>query len=81
MSQPAFWTDLEERGVVFQKTSEELGAWISQELASGRPIKAYCGFDPTASSLHVGNLLAILGLRRLKDAGVTPIAVVGGATG
>ncbi len=81
VSQPAFWTDLEERGVVFQKTAEDLGAWIAQELAAGRPVKAYCGFDPTASSLHVGNLLAILGLRRLKNAGVTPIAVVGGATG
>jgi tyrosyl-tRNA synthetase len=81
VSQPPFWTDLEERGVIFQKTSESLGQWIASEVGAGRSVRAYCGFDPTASSLHVGNLLAVLGLRRLKEAGVLPIAVVGGATG
>ncbi|MBY0586365.1 tyrosine--tRNA ligase [bacterium] len=81
MSQPQFWTDLEERGVIFQKTSESMGTWIDEQLSARQSVKAYCGFDPTAASLHVGNLLAILGLRRLKNAGVLPIAVVGGATG
>lgn len=43
--------------------------------------RIYAGFDPTADSLHVGNLLIILGLLRFQRAGHTPIALVGGATG
>ena len=49
-------------------------------MASG-PIGVYCGFDPTAPSLHMGNLLQIMVLRRLQDAGHRPYGVVGGATG
>jgi tyrosyl-tRNA synthetase len=45
------------------------------------PITLYCGFDPTADSLHVGNLVPLLALRRFQDAGHFPIAVAGGATG
>ncbi len=45
------------------------------------PVTYYCGFDPTAPSLHLGNLVQILVLRRLQDAGHRPIALVGGATG
>jgi tyrosyl-tRNA synthetase len=45
------------------------------------PITVYCGFDPTAPSLHLGNLVQILTLRRLQDAGHRPLALVGGATG
>lgn len=45
------------------------------------PVTLYCGFDPTASSLHVGNLVPLLALRRFQDAGHIPIAVAGGATG
>ena len=81
LSDPAFWTDLKTRGIIFQQTSEELGAWIAKELADGRPVLAYAGFDPTATSLHIGGLLPIMGLRRLKNAGVKPVALVGGATG
>ena len=49
-------------------------------LASER-VTAYIGFDPTASSLHVGNLLTVMGLARLQRFGHTPIAIVGGGTG
>ena len=51
------------------------------EAFSGEPRTAYIGFDPTASSLHVGSLLTIMGLVHLQRAGHRPIAVVGGGTG
>src|SRR6266436_3828191 len=47
----------------------------------GSPVTLYCGFDPTADSLHVGNLVPLLGLRRFQLLGHHPIAVAGGATG
>jgi tyrosyl-tRNA synthetase len=50
-------------------------------LATGRPIAGYTGFDPSAPSLHVGNLVPIFGLIRLQRAGGKPVALVGGATG
>src|SRR5689334_625891 len=53
---------------------------LKDALAAG-PMTAYIGFDPTASSLHVGSLLTVLGLARLQRAGHSPIAVVGGGTG
>jgi tyrosyl-tRNA synthetase len=53
---------------------------LRAELAKG-PLTYYCGFDPTAPSLHFGNLLQILTLRRLQLAGNRPLALVGGATG
>lgn len=49
-------------------------------LAAG-PVTLYCGFDPTAPSLHLGNLIQILTLRRFQHAGHRPIGLVGGATG
>ena len=64
------------RGFVHQVTHEELAA----ELEKG-PITFYCGFDPTADSLHIGSLLPIMGMARLQRAGHRPIALVGGATG
>jgi tyrosyl-tRNA synthetase len=60
---------------------------VSTDLALVRaamdagPVTVYCGFDPTAPSLHLGNLVQILTLRRLQDAGHRPLALVGGATG
>ena len=51
-----------------------------EALAAG-PVTAYIGFDPTASSLHVGSLLTVMGLARLQRFGHTPIAIVGGGTG
>ena len=71
-----FFEDLQWRGLVYQTTSEQTGAW----LKAGRRT-LYAGFDPTADSLHVGSLLPLLMLRRFQRAGHRPIAVVGGATG
>src|SRR3954470_13965071 len=51
------------------------------ELLGKESLTAYIGFDPTASSLHVGNLLTLMGLARLQRFGHTPIAIVGGGTG
>lgn len=81
MSEPAFWTDLVQRGVIQQTTSPTLGEWLAARLATGGKVPVYCGFDPTADSLHIGSLMPVLGLRRLKNAGLFPIALVGGATG
>ena len=53
---------------------------LTKRLAAG-PITLYCGFDPTADSLHVGNLVPLLALRRFQLAGHHPIALAGGATG
>src|SRR6476660_9985960 len=51
------------------------------DLLSKESLTAYIGFDPTASSLHVGNLLTLMGLARLQRFGHSPIAIVGGGTG
>jgi tyrosyl-tRNA synthetase len=67
--------EFEWRGMVSEKTE---GA--REALAAG-PVTAYIGFDPTASSLHVGSLLTVMGLARLQKFGHTPIAIVGGGTG
>lgn len=69
--------DLAWRGLIAQSTDlDELRAL----LAAG-PVTLYCGFDPTAPSLHLGNLIQILTLRRFQQAGHRPIGLVGGATG
>jgi tyrosyl-tRNA synthetase len=67
--------DLEWRGLLHQHT-EGLG-----DAFATRSINAYCGFDPTASSLHVGSLLPVMMLMRLQKAGHRPFVVVGGGTG
>ena len=69
--------DLQWRGLIAQST--DLDA-LKSALESGR-LSLYCGFDPTAPSLHVGNLVPLLVLRRFQVAGHTPIGLVGGATG
>ncbi len=69
--------DLAERGLI-QDTTDR--SELVARLAQG-PTRTYCGFDPTAPSLHIGNLQSILLLRRFQDAGHPPIALVGGATG
>jgi tyrosyl-tRNA synthetase len=69
--------DLESRGLIYQVTDREA---LAKRLTGG-PITIYVGFDPTADSLHIGNLLQILLLRRFQLAGHHPIAVVGGGTG
>ena len=73
----AFFQDLKARGLVFQTTGDaQFEAWLSD-----KPRILYCGFDPTADSLHIGSLVPLLMLRRFQLAGHTPIALVGGATG
>jgi tyrosyl-tRNA synthetase len=69
--------DLEWRGLIAHST--DLDA-LRAELAEG-PVRFYVGFDPTAPSLHMGNLVQILTARRLQLAGHVPFALVGGATG
>lgn len=69
--------DLDWRGLVVQTTGREA---LGSALADG-PVSLYCGFDPTASSLHVGHLTQVLTMRRFQLAGHRPIALVGGATG
>ena len=69
--------ELESRGLVQDTTDRDL---LAQRLSSG-PVAVYHGIDPTASSLHLGNLIGVLVLRRFQQAGHRPIALVGGATG
>ncbi len=52
-----------------------------QQLLASQSVTLYCGFDPTADSLHIGHLLPLLGLQRFQQAGHRPIALAGGATG
>ncbi|HWU31835.1 MAG TPA: tyrosine--tRNA ligase, partial [Marmoricola sp.] len=74
---PQLLDDLEWRGLIAQSTDREA---LAGALASGS-VRFYVGFDPTAPSLHMGNLVQILTARRLQLAGHTPYALVGGATG
>ena len=69
--------ELKARNLIQQSTDlHELSVLLDQNRGS-----VYCGFDPTADSLHVGHLLPILLLRRFQLAGIAPIALIGGATG
>ena len=69
--------DLRARGLVHDHTDE---AGLAGLLESG-PVTLYCGIDPSADSLHVGHLVAVLVLRRFQEAGHRPLALLGGATG
>lgn len=73
----ALLQDLQARGLIAQTTDID----ALSELLETRKIALYCGFDPTADSLHIGHLLPVLVLRRFQQAGHTPVALVGGATG
>ncbi|MGV3607483.1 MAG: tyrosine--tRNA ligase [Planctomycetaceae bacterium] len=73
----SFFDDLTWRGLVHQTTAPE---FLPEWLGTGTRT-LYCGFDPTADSLHVGSLLPVMMLRRFQKAGHRPIALVGGATG
>ncbi|MDD7805713.1 MAG: tyrosine--tRNA ligase [Endozoicomonas sp. (ex Botrylloides leachii)] len=69
--------DLKARGLIAQTTAEhELAAHLNEQSRT-----LYCGFDPTADSLHLGHLVPLLVLKRFQIAGHKPIALVGGATG
>ncbi|MER5184231.1 tyrosine--tRNA ligase [Streptomyces sp. NPDC002896] len=69
--------ELKWRGLFALSTDEDA---LRKALANG-PVTFYCGFDPTAPSLHVGHLVQALTMRRLQQAGHRPLALVGGATG
>ena len=69
--------DLTARGLIALSTGIES---LAMDLASG-PVTAYVGFDPTAPSLHIGNLVQLLMMRRIQQAGNRPLLLVGGATG
>lgn len=70
------FAELSWRGLIHQITDPNLGSWLRE-----KPRTVYAGFDPTADSLHVGHLVALMTLRRFQKAGHRPIAVIGGATG
>ncbi|WP_040660143.1 tyrosine--tRNA ligase [Neisseria shayeganii] len=73
----ALLQDLQARGLIAQTTDiDALSALLDENK-----IALYCGFDPTADSLHIGHLLPVLALRRFQQAGHQPVALVGGATG
>ncbi len=74
---PHILDELQWRGLVALSTDE---AALRKELTENS-ITYYCGFDPTAPSLHLGNLVQLLTMRRLQLAGHNPLALVGGATG
>jgi tyrosyl-tRNA synthetase len=76
-SSKSVYQDLQWRGLVNDATEPEQ---LQERLAVG-PTTLYAGFDPTADSLHVGNLVPLLGLRRFQVHGHRPIALAGGATG
>lgn len=76
MINPHLLDELTRRGLVAQNSDPVA---LASHLATPRTI--YCGFDPTAGSLHIGHLVPLLMLRRFQLAGHTPVALVGGATG
>ncbi|WP_120002802.1 tyrosine--tRNA ligase [Nesterenkonia muleiensis] len=69
--------ELKWRGLIHVSTDES----ALEETLAGEPITYYCGFDPTAASLHIGNLVQLLTVRRIQLAGHRPLGLVGGATG
>ena len=69
-------TELAARGFV-----QDVTPHLEARLKTGAPISGYVGFDPTADSLHVGNLVPVMGLAWLQRTGGTPIILVGGGTG
>ena len=71
------WDELKWRGLIALSTDE---AELRKAFNSG-PVTYYCGFDPTAPSLHLGNLVQLLVMRRLQLAGHKPLLLIGGATG
>ena len=71
------WHEITWRGLVHVSTDES----ALEAALGGQTITYYCGFDPTAPSLHLGNLVQLLLMRRLQLAGHRPLALVGGSTG
>lgn len=76
-AQPSLIEEFQARGLIAQMTSED----ELREHLEGNSVTLYCGFDPTADSLHIGSLVPLLTLRRFQQYGHKPLALVGGATG
>ncbi|OQR92932.1 tyrosyl-tRNA synthetase [Achlya hypogyna] len=72
---------LRQRGLLAGLTHTGAPSVLDAAVASSKPVGVYCGFDPTANSLHVGNLVTAIALRHFQLAGLKPILLVGGATG
>lgn len=75
----------QDRGMLFQSTQQPLlmsSDFVSKvkEVENGK-CAAYCGYDPTSDSLHLGNLVSVLMLGRMAQQGIEPIFLIGGATG
>lgn len=73
----SLWDELQWRGLIALSTDES----EVKSLLAGDPFTFYCGFDPTAASLHLGNLVQLLTMRRLQLAGHKPLLLIGGSTG
>jgi tyrosyl-tRNA synthetase len=71
------FNELKERGLIYQSSNEE----AVKNFLSKKDNSFYLGFDPTAQSLHIGSLLPIVFIKRLENAGLRPVILVGGATG
>lgn len=67
--------ELKQRGLIYQETLENMSAWLNTSRTF------YCGFDPSADSLHIGSLMPLITMRRFQMAGHKPIVLLGGATG
>ena len=77
MSKSNFLDELDHRGLIQDTTDRED---LEKRLADS-PLTLYHGIDPSAPSLHIGNFIGVLMLRRFQDAGHKPIALIGGSTG
>ncbi|MBY0316262.1 MAG: tyrosine--tRNA ligase [Bdellovibrionales bacterium] len=67
--------ELKQRGLIYQETLENMSSWLNTSRTF------YCGFDPSADSLHIGSLMPLITMRRFQMAGHKPIVLLGGATG
>ena len=81
IKRPSVMDDLRARGLVYQSTDDDTSDRPLSRLLDGNPVTFYAGFDPTASSLTVGNLVPVMLLAHIQRAGHRPIALVGGGTG
>lgn len=81
MTEKAVMEELRARGLFYQSTDDESDDRPLQKLLASKPVTYYCGFDPSAASFTVGNLVSIMLLAHIQRCGHRPIAVVGGGTG
>ncbi len=77
----SLYQELKDREIIYQVTDPNIENYLNEASRQGKTLTLYCGFDPTADSLHVGSMFPLLTLRRFQQAGHRPIVVLGGATG